>query len=103
MWLILQVQVEPSRGSSVSIVSYYGLDDRATWVRSPTEAKDFSSTVCVQNGSGAHQSSYLVGGGPFPGVKHRRGVTLTTHPIFVPRSKMSRSYNFSPLKRLHGV
>jgi hypothetical protein len=33
-----------SRGSSVSIVSDYGLDDRAIGVRSPAEAKDFPLT-----------------------------------------------------------
>jgi hypothetical protein len=32
-------------GSSVSIVSGYGLDDRAIQVRSPAEAKDFSSNL----------------------------------------------------------
>jgi hypothetical protein len=41
-----------------------------------------------------------VPGGPFPGVKHGRGVTLTTHPHLVLRSWMSRSYTFSPPKRL---
>jgi hypothetical protein len=35
-----------SRGSSVSIVSRYGLDDRAIEVRSSAEAKDFSSSLC---------------------------------------------------------
>jgi hypothetical protein len=30
-------------------------------------------------------------------------VMLTTHPHLVPRSWMSRSYTFSPPKRLHGV
>jgi hypothetical protein len=38
-----------------------------------------------------------------PGVKRGRGVMLTTHPQLVPRSRMSRSYTFSPPKRLHGV
>jgi hypothetical protein len=33
--------VTGSRGSSVSIVSDYGLDDRAIEVRSPAEAKGF--------------------------------------------------------------
>jgi hypothetical protein len=33
-----------SRGSSVSIVSDYGMDDRAIEVRSPTGAEDFSSS-----------------------------------------------------------
>jgi hypothetical protein len=32
-------------------VSDYGLDDRAIGVRSPAEAKDFSSSLCVQTGS----------------------------------------------------
>jgi hypothetical protein len=36
---------------------YYGLDDRAIEVRSPTGAEDFSSSPCVQTGSGA--SSHL--------------------------------------------
>jgi hypothetical protein len=37
-----------SRGSSVSIVSDYGLDDGDIGVRSPSGAKDFSSNLCVQ-------------------------------------------------------
>jgi hypothetical protein len=57
-------------GSSVSIVSDYGLDDRAIGVRSPAEAKDFSCSLCVQTGSGAHPASCPMGtGGPFPGGK----------------------------------
>jgi hypothetical protein len=35
------VAVASEPGSSVSIVSGYGLDDRAIEVRSPTEAKEF--------------------------------------------------------------
>jgi hypothetical protein len=35
-----------SRGSSVSIVSDYGLDDRAIEVRSPAEAKGFFLLLC---------------------------------------------------------
>jgi hypothetical protein len=59
-----------SRGSSVSIVSDYGLDDRAIEVRSPAEAKEFYSNLCVQTGSGAHPASCTMGtGGPFPGGK----------------------------------
>jgi hypothetical protein len=81
------------RGSSVSTVSDYGPDDRAIGVRSPAEAKDFPSNLCVQTGSGAHPASYTKGtGGPFPGVKRGEGMTLTTHPHLVPRSGMSRSY-----------
>jgi hypothetical protein len=63
-----------SRVSSVSRVSDYGLDDRATGVRSPAGAKDFSSILCVQTGSGAHPASCTMGtGDPFPGGKARPG------------------------------
>jgi hypothetical protein len=33
---------------------------------------------------------------PFPGPKRSRGVTLTTHPHLVPRSRISMSYTCSP-------
>jgi hypothetical protein len=63
-----------SRDSSGSIVSDYGLDDRAIGVRFSAEAKDFSSDVCVQTGSEAHPASCPMGtGGPFPGGKARPG------------------------------
>jgi hypothetical protein len=63
-----------SRDSSVSIVSDYGLDDRAIGDRSPAGVKDFSSILCVQTGSGAHPASCPTGtGGPFPGGKDRPG------------------------------
>jgi hypothetical protein len=56
--------------SSGSIVSDYGLDDRVIGVRFPAGAKDFSSILCVQTGSGAHPASCTMGtGGPFPGAK----------------------------------
>jgi hypothetical protein len=62
------------QGSSVSIVSGYGLDNQAIEVRSPAEAKDSSSNLCVQTGSGAHPASCAVGTeGPFPGGKVRPG------------------------------
>jgi hypothetical protein len=57
-------------GNSVSIVSGYGLDDRAIEIRSPAGAKDFSCNLCVQTGSGAHPASCPMGtGAPFPGGK----------------------------------
>jgi hypothetical protein len=51
--------VEP--GSSVSIVSDYGLDDRAIGIRSPAGAKDFSSNFCVQTGCEAYPASCTTG------------------------------------------
>jgi hypothetical protein len=44
-------------------VSDYGLDDRAIGVRSPAGAKGFSSSLCVQTGSGAHPASCPMGTG----------------------------------------
>jgi hypothetical protein len=55
-------------------VSDYGLDDRAIGVRSRAGAKDFSSILCVQTGSGAHLASCQKGtGGPFPAGKAQPG------------------------------
>jgi hypothetical protein len=68
-------------GSSVGIATGYGL-----WYgdRIPVGAR-FSAPV--QTGPGAHPASCTMGTGPFPGVESVRGVTLTTHPLLVPRSK----------------
>jgi hypothetical protein len=92
-----------SRGSSVSIVPGYGLDDLAIEVRSLAE-KGFSSILCVQTGSAAHPVPCTVDTGSLSLEQKRgRGVTLTTHPHLVPRSRMSRSCISSPPKRLRGV
>jgi hypothetical protein len=62
-------------------VSDYGLDDRAIGVRSPAGAEDFSSSHCVQTGSGAHPASCTMGsGGPFPGGKARPGRDADNSP-----------------------
>jgi hypothetical protein len=66
-------------------------------VRSQTEAEDFSSSPCIQTGSGAHPTSYPMGTGVLsPGVKRGQGVTLITNLHLVPRLSMSRSYTSSP-------
>jgi hypothetical protein len=68
-------------------VSDYGLDDRAIGVRSPAGAKDFSSILCFQTGSGAHPASCKMGtGGPFPGGKERPGRDADHSPHLVPRT-----------------
>jgi hypothetical protein len=91
MYILYHVQV--SRGSSVTIVSGYGLDDRAIEVRSPTEAK-----ICFPLASVSRSAL-----GPIhppvqwvPEVKRGRGVTLTIRLHLVPRSRMSRSYTPLP-------
>jgi hypothetical protein len=69
------------------------LQNDVTCVRSPTEAEDFPSNLCVQTGSGAHPASCTMGTVAIsPGLKHGRGVMLTTHPLLVPRLRKSRSY-----------
>jgi hypothetical protein len=74
------LSVEP--GSSVSIVSDYGLDDRAIGVRSPAGAKDFSCNLCIQTGSGAHPASCTMGTGVLsPGVKARPGRDADHSPL----------------------
>jgi hypothetical protein len=55
-------------------VSDYWLDDRAIGVRSPAGAKDFSSSLFVQTGSGVHPASCTMGTrGPFSEGKPRPG------------------------------
>jgi hypothetical protein len=68
MFLILNIyesiRTKREPGGSVSIMSKYGLDDRAIEVRSPAEIKDFSSSLCVQADSALVQR--------VPGVKRGR-------------------------------
>jgi hypothetical protein len=76
-----------SRVSSGSIVSDYGLDDRAIGVRSPAGAEDFPLTSVSRSALGPTQPPVQwVPRVLTPGVKRGRGVTLTTHPHLVPRS-----------------
>jgi hypothetical protein len=63
-----------------------------TGVRSVAEAKDFSSSLCVQTSSEAHQASYPVGTGVLSGGKARPGRDADHLPHLVPRSRMSRIY-----------
>jgi hypothetical protein len=66
----------------IRIVFGYGLDDRAIEVRFPAEVKDFSSSLCVQTGSGAHPASCTIGTrGPFPGDKARPGRDADHSPV----------------------
>jgi hypothetical protein len=48
--------------------------DWTATVRSPTEAEDVSSSLCIQTSSGANPASYTKGTrGPFPGGEARPG------------------------------
>jgi hypothetical protein len=83
--LRILLQCVGSRGSSGSIVSDYGLDNRSMEVRYPAETKRiFRLASCVQLGYGTHTASFPVGtGGPFLGGKARQG---RDDPHLVPRS-----------------
>jgi hypothetical protein len=88
-----------------SVAQYTGSVYRAIGVRSPAEAKsNFTLSSVSRPDLGPTQPPVpWVQRALSPGLKRGRGVTLTTHPHLVPRSRMSRSYTFSPPKRLHGV
>jgi hypothetical protein len=76
-----------SRVSSVSIVSDYGLDDRAIGVRSRQGQRIFPLSSVSRPALGPTQPPVKwVPGVLSPGVKRGRGVMLTTHPHLVPRS-----------------
>jgi hypothetical protein len=84
--------IRRSRGSSVSVVSDYGLEYRAIGVRSPTGAMDISSNLSVQTGSEAHPDSCTMGtGGHSPGRDANHSPSSTAEV-------MSRSYTSSPSK-----
>jgi hypothetical protein len=86
-----------SRGSLVSIVFDYGVDNWVIEVRSPADVKGFFLYPVCPGGSGAHPASCPMGtGGPFPGCKTRLGHETDHSPHLVPRSWMSRSYTSSP-------
>jgi hypothetical protein len=93
-----------SRGSSVSIVSNR-LDDRPIGVRFAAETMGFFSVASMSRPPLRPTQPPIQCLPRFPswGVKHGRGVTLTNHPHLVPRSIMSKSYTYSPSKRLYGV
>jgi hypothetical protein len=63
----------------------------------PGRGKRFFLYLCVRTSSEAHPAFCTMDtGGPFPGAKRGRSVTLSTHPHLVQRSRMSRSYSSSP-------
>ena len=74
-----------SPGSSVGIVTDYGLDG-------PGSNSGVDEIFApVQTGPGAHLASCKMGTGSCPRVKCGWGVLLTTHPLLVPRPWKSRA------------
>jgi hypothetical protein len=90
------------RGSSVSIVCDYGLDDQGFDPRQGQ--RTFLLAPASRPALGYTQPPIQwVPGLLSLWVKRGRGVMLTTHPHLVPRLSMSRSYTSSPPRCLHGV
>jgi hypothetical protein len=87
-----------SRSSSVSIQCLAtGWTTERSRFDPRQKRKDFSCSLCVQDGSVAHPASCTMGtGGPFPGGKMRPGRDADHSPHLVSRSWMSRSYTSSP-------
>jgi hypothetical protein len=72
----------------VCVYIYIYILNWPTGVRSPTEAEDFSSSLCVQTGSGAHPGSYPIStGGPFSGGKAWPGPDADHSPSSIAQFK----------------
>jgi hypothetical protein len=82
-------------GSSVSIVSGFGMDDRGSISGRGEMIFPLSSVYRLAVGPTQPPIEW-VPVALFPGLKRGRGVTLTIHPNVVPRSRMSRSYVSPP-------
>jgi hypothetical protein len=80
------IQLNKSRDSWVGIALVYGLDDRGSRALFPAGAGNLSLHHRVQNGSGAHPASYLMGTrGSFPGSKP---AGAWSWPLLVQRLRM---------------
>jgi hypothetical protein len=93
-----------SRDSSVVIALSYGLDFRGSRVLFQAGAGNFSLHHRVQNGSGAHPASYLMGTrGSFPGDKAAGAWSWQLASVPVLMSNNAWSYTSTPPIRPHCV
>ena len=83
LFLLLCFECRP--GSSVGIVTEYGLDRPGS---NPGGDEIFRPS---RSAPGAHPTPCKMDTESLPGVKCGRGVLLTTHPLLVPRSWKSRA------------
>jgi hypothetical protein len=81
-------------GSSVDIATDYGLDGTGIISQWGGGARYFAP---VQTGPEAHPASCTMGTGSSPRVKCGWGVTMTPHPLLVPRSWKSRAIPLTTL------
>ena len=80
---IMYIYIYIGPGSVVGIATAYGVD--VPGIESWLEARFYAP---VQTDPEAHPASCTMGTGSFPGVRCCRCVTLTPHPVLVPRSKI---------------
>ena len=91
MSLFIKLLYNEGPGSSVGIATDYGLDGPGI------ESRWGARFSAVQTGPGVHPASCTMDTGSFPGVKNVRDVTLTPHPLLVPRSRNRvELYLYSP-------
>jgi hypothetical protein len=91
-------------GCSTNTLSGNGLDDGRSRFDSRQKQRIFPVASLSRPALGHTQPPVqFVPGVLPPGRKRGRGVMLTTHSYLVPRSRMSRSYIFSPLKSVRVV
>jgi hypothetical protein len=88
----LTVYIFLNLGSSVGIATGYRLD--RLWIKFSTP---------VQTSSSFHPTSCVMGTGSFSGVESGWGMTLTPHPLLVPRSKNRVGYTSTLPKGLCGL
>ena len=86
-------------GSVVGIATAYGLGVRGS---NPGGGEVFRT--CPDRPCRPTSLLYnTMGTGSFPGVRCGRGVTLTPHPLLVPRSKIEYGYTSTLPKGLRGL
>jgi hypothetical protein len=91
-------------GSSVRIVSGYGLDNQAIGFDPWQKQKTFPLASVYRLALGPTQPSCTKGTmGPFPRANARPGNDADNSPHLVLRSRMSRRYTSYPPKRLCGM
>ena len=98
MKFVTNIHAISGPGSSVGIATGYGLDSP---VMESRWGARFSAPV--QTGPGAYPASCTMDTGSYPGVKSGRGVTLTSHPLLVLRSRKSRAIPLLPLRAVRPV
>jgi hypothetical protein len=93
----LIVMYRSNMGAAVAQAVQCLTTDWITGVRSPTGEEDFSSSLCVQTGSGIHPASCTMGtGGPFPGGKARPGRDADHSPSSAEVKNESERYLLAP-------